>query len=164
MGALYFTESLVDEQDQKALNNIDEFGCHVMKVMEGEEQPEFTYSIGINKKQNKPDVLIVGLNNDLAHSVVNNYKDRLLAGESFEPGKYYSDFLGDFDVCFVEVDISHYKEYLGWGLWLHNGESFKVLQMIWPTTTGLWPWDSDTSDFYNWAQPILNQSGMLSKI
>ena len=99
----------MDERDQRALNNIDEFGCHVMKVMEGENQPAFTYSIGINKKQSKPDLLIVGLDNNLAHSIVNNYKDRLLAGETFIPGKLYADFLGDFDVCFIEVDKSHYK-------------------------------------------------------
>ena len=34
-------------------NNIEHFGCHVLKVMEGEDAPEFTYSIGINKKQKK---------------------------------------------------------------------------------------------------------------
>lgn len=154
----------MDEQDRKALDNIEEFGCHILKVMEGEEEPQFTYSIGINKKQNKPELIIVGLDNELAHSMVNNYKNRLLAGEVFESGKYYSDFLEGFDVCFTEVDKSHYKEYLGWGLWLHNGDDFNVLQLIWPTTKGLWPWDNDKSEFYEWAQPILNKSGVLSKI
>ena len=88
----------------------------------------------------------------------------MLAGETFETGKFYSDFLGNFDVCFIEVDKSHYKEYLGWGLWLNNGDDFKMLQLIWPTTDGIWPWDEDKSEYYSWAQPILNQNGVLSKI
>ena len=155
---------IMNEQDQVALNNIEHFGCHVLKVMQGEDAPEFTYSIGINKKQKKPDLIILGLDNSLAHSMINNYKDRLLKGEVFEVGKFYSDFLEGFDVTFIDVDSSHYKEYLGYGLWLHNGSNFKMLQMVWPTTKGLWPWDEGTSDYYQWAQPILNKTGIIEKV
>ena len=154
----------LDKNDQKALDDIEKFGCHVLNVMEGEGQPEFSYSIGIGKQQSKPDLIIVGLKRKLAHSIINNYKERLLAGESFETGKYYSDFLGDFDVCFVAVDKSHYKEYLGWGLWLNEGDDFEMLQLVWPTTDGVWPWDTNKSEFYEWAQPILNGEGVLCEI
>ena len=154
----------MDERDQKALKDIEEYGCHVLNVMEGDGEPSFTYSIGINKKQNKPDVVILGLKSELAHSMANNYKNRLLEGETFEEGKFYSDFLGDFDVCFVKVSKKFYDEYFGWGLWLHDGNDFEVLQIVWPTTNGTWPWDEDKSDFYKWAQPILNESGHLSEI
>ena len=154
----------MDERDQKALDDIENFGFHVINVMEGEDSPQFTYSIGINQKQGMPDLIVIGLKHKLAHSIINNYKDRLLAGESFENGKFYSDFLGEFDVTFIEVHQKHYKEYLGWGLWLNNGDNFKMLQLVWPTTDGVWPWDSEKSDFYKWAQPILNENGVLSKI
>jgi hypothetical protein len=154
----------MDERDQKALDDIEEYGCHVMNVMEGDDEPSFTYSIGINKKQNKPDVVILGLKSELAHSMANNYKNRLLDGEVFEPGNYYSDFLGDFDVCFVKVSKKYFKEYFGWGLWLHKGDDFEMLQMVWPTTDGVWPWGENKSDFYKWAQPILNEDGVLNEI
>jgi hypothetical protein len=154
----------VDNEDQKAHDDIEQFGCHVINVMEGEEEPQFTYSIGINKKQDKPDLIIVGLKRELAHSVINNYKDRLLDGETFETGVFYSGFLGNFDVCFIEVDKSHYKDHFGWGLWLHEGDNFNVLQLVWPTTDGQWPWSTEKSDFYKWAQPILNDSGTLYEI
>lgn len=154
----------MDERDQKALDDIEEYGCHVLNVMEGEGEPSFTYSIGINKVQDKPDVVVFGLKTELAHSMVNNYKDRLLKGESFEPGKYYSDFLSDFEVCFIKVAKKHFEEYFGWGMWLHGGENFEVLQIVWPTTDGVWPWHKERSDFYKWAQPILNDDGMLSEI
>lgn len=98
----------MENNEIKALSDIEEFGCHVIKVMEGEGEPSFTYSIGINKEQNQPDVVILGLAHELTHLMVNNYKDRLLAGEVFEPGKIYSDFLEGFDICFVEVSKKHY--------------------------------------------------------
>ncbi len=154
----------MDENDQKALDNIAKYGCHVLNIMEGEGEPSFSYSIGIGKQQGKPDLIVVGLKSDLAHLIINNYKDRLLAGDSFEPGKYYSDFLGDFDVCFILVDKAHYKEFLGWGLWLNNGDEFEMLQLVWPTTTGVWPWNPDKSETYEWAQPILNRNGVLNEI
>ncbi len=154
----------MNEQDKKVLADIEEFGCHVLNVIEDEDEPSFTYSIGINKKQNRPDIVILGLKNELAHSMANDYKNRLLNGEVFEPGKLYQDFLGDFDVCFINVAKKHFKEYFGWGLWLHDGDDFEVMQMVWPTTEGVWPWDSGKSEFYAWAQPILNESGELNGI
>jgi len=154
----------LDDRDQKALNDIDEYGCHVLNVFEGEEAPSFTYSIGINKKQNRPDVVILGLKTEIAHAMVNNYKDRLLSGEVFEAGKLYADFLANFDVTFVKVAKKHYKEYFGWGLWLHDGSDFEMMQMVWPTTDGLWPWSEDKSEFYQWAQPILNENGVLNEV
>lgn len=154
----------MDDRDKKALSDIEEYGCHVLKVAEGEGEPSFTYSIGINKKQNKPDLVIMGLKTELAHSMANNYKNRLLSGEVFESGKFYPDFLENFDVCFVQVAKKHYKEYFGWGLWLHDGSDFEMLQMVWPTTDGIWPWSEDKSEFYQWAQPILTESGVLNEI
>jgi hypothetical protein len=82
-GALYFTESLVDKNDQKALDDIEEFGCHVIGVMEGEDEPQFSYSIGINQKQNKADLIVVGLKNKLAHSIINNYKKQAASRRVF---------------------------------------------------------------------------------
>ena len=154
----------MDEQEKKALQNIEEYGNHVISVMEGDGYPRFTYSIGINKTQFKPDIIILGLKPELAHSIANNYRDRLLSGEIIKPGKYYSDFIGNFDVVFEKVACKYYKDYFGWARWLHEGDDFEMLQLIWPTTNGVWPWDDDTSEYYNWAQPVLNESGVLDKI
>ncbi len=154
----YFT---LDKQEQKALDDIEKHGCHVLHVMEGEGEPRFAYSIGIEKSIGYPEITIQGLKKDLAHSMINNYNRRLREGEVFEPGRYYSDFIEGFDICFIEVDSKHYKEYFGWANWLYDKKEFRVLQLIWPTVDGVWPWDVDSSEYYKWAQPILNESGKL---
>lgn len=153
----------LDESEKKALSDIDEFGCHILNVFESDDYPNFTYSIGIEKNFNKPELIIIGLKTELAHSVVNNYCARVRDGEHIIPGEYYSDFLEDFKVCFIEVAKKHYKNHFGWANWLYKGNSFKVLQLIFPTTSGSWPWSDDATESFLWWQRVLNEDGRLEK-
>jgi len=88
----------MDEHEQKAIDNIEKFGCHILHVMEEDEYPRFTYSIGIEKTTNKPDLIITGLKREIAHWMINEYQRRVNEGEAFEPTKYYDDFLEGFQV------------------------------------------------------------------
>jgi len=153
----------LNESDQKALDNIKEYGCHILNIMEDEEHPNFSYSIGIEKTRNSPELIIIGLKRDLAQSIISNYCERLEKGEKFKAGKYYSDFIGGFDVCLIEVDLKHYDETFCHAQWLYNGNDFRGLQLIYPTVDGVWPWDPEASESYLWWQTILNESGKLEK-
>lgn len=134
--------------------------------MADNDEPCFTYSIGINKQLQLPDIVIVGLKREIAQWIAQEYNHRLKQGEIFEVGKLYSGFLEGFDICFEKVSKRHYPDYFGWGIWLHQGDKFEVLQLIWPSTAGFWPWDDSnkTSDYYKWAQPILNETGFLEAL
>ena len=154
----------MDEKEKKALSDIKKCGCHVLNIFEEDDLPGFSYSIGIKQSEGVPEVIVYGLKQKLRQYLVNEYNHRVRAGERFMPGRFYPNFLVDFDVTFVEVSVKHYEEHFGWANWLYNGNDFKVLQLVWPTTNGVWPWDAEISDYYNWAQPILNESGSLQKI
>jgi len=95
------------------------------------------------------------LKQELAHWMINEYNNRVKAGEVFEPNKYYSGFLENFDVTFREVEKQHYPEYFGWARWLYKGDNFSVLQLIYPSTSGFWPWDTEAPDDYTWCIPRL---------
>ena len=101
----------MDEYEQKALDDIENHGCHILHVMEEDDYPCFTYSIGIEKTTNKPDLIIIGLKREIAHWMINEYRQRITKGEVFEPMEFYKDFLEGFDITFVQVDNKHYKEY-----------------------------------------------------
>ena len=148
----------MDEYEQKAIDDIEKFGCHILHVMEEDDYPRFTYSIGIEKKTNKPDLIITGLKREIANWMINEYNRRVIEGEVFESSKYYDDFLEGIQVTFVEVDKKHYKEYFGWGLWYNNGDNFKMLQLVYPSTSGVWPWDEGAPEDFTWFQPLLNAS------
>ena len=141
--------------DEKALADIKEYGCHILHVMEDESGPRFSYSIGIEKTSDHPELIVTGLKRDLAHWIINEYNNRVREGERFEADRPYSGFLGDFDVLFRPVLKEHYEEYFGWGRWLYEGDGFDVYQLIWPSTKGKWPWDSDAPDEYTCFIPLL---------
>ena len=144
-----------EKGNDKALADIEEHGCHILHVMEDDAGPGFSYSIGIEKTSSQPELVVTGLKRDLAHWIINEYKDRVRAGERFEPDNPYSGFLGDFDVLFRPVLKEHYEEYFGWGRWLYEGDDFRVYQLIWPSTKGLWPWDPNAPDDYTYFVPLL---------
>ena len=145
----------MDKSEERALKDIEEFGCHILHVMEEDEYPRFSYSIGIEKSAGQPELIITGLKQDLAHWIINEYNNRIKAGEKFIPGEFYAGFVGNFDVTFKEVEEKHYKEYFGWGRWLYKGNNFKALQLIYPSTSGIWPWEKEAPTDFTWFIPRL---------
>ncbi|MEM1156378.1 MAG: DUF4262 domain-containing protein, partial [Pseudomonadota bacterium] len=123
--------------------------------LEDDEDPGFTYSIGIERRSRQPELIVTGLKPELAHWIVNEYNARVRNGETFFSGGSYSGFLDGFDVAFREVEEKHYTDYLGWANWLYNGGHFRVLQLIYPNIQGIWPWDSIAPDDYTWFLPKL---------
>ena len=148
----------MDKYEQKAIDDIEKYGCHILHVMEENDFPNFSYSIGIEGKIKNPDIIIVGLNKDISHWIINEYNNRLNKGETFEPKEYYDDFLEGFKITFIDVNKKHYKEYFGWGSWYYKGDSFKMVQLIYPTTSNIWPWDKNAPNDFSQNQPLLNAS------
>ena len=145
----------MDDASRKALSNIEEHGCHILHVLEDDEGPRFSYSIGVEKTHGHPDAVILGLKKELAHSLLNEYAGRVSDGEVFEPGEMYSGFLEGFDVCFRLVETKYYRDYFGWGIWLNDGLDFRMLQLVYPSTSGVWPWSPEASDDFLYFQPAL---------
>jgi len=147
----------MDESDRKLLENIEKFGCTVMHIAEEDELPPFSYSVGIQKTSGAPEVIVIGLKREMAHFVVNEYNKRVREGEKFALGKRYAGFLDDFDMEVSEVHRSHYKEYFGYSLWFYEGPNFDVVQLVFPTTSGVWPWEPEASEWFRARQPILSK-------
>ncbi len=132
----------MDSFDQKTLDNIEKFGCAVIHVAAEDDLPLFAYSVGIQKTANAPEVIVIGLKPELAHFVVNEYNRRVRAGERFVPGQWYEGFIGGFPIAIEQVGPEFYEEYFGMNLWLYQGPNFSVYQLVYPSTTGIWPFIS----------------------
>ena len=83
----------MDAGEQKALDDIEAYGCHVIHVLEDEKGPPFSYSVGVQRTSGAPEVMVIGLKRPIAHFVVNEYNRRVRAGERFAPGARYDGFL-----------------------------------------------------------------------
>ena len=149
----------MNESEKKIVENIDNFDCHVTSVFDPNGvEPNFTYSTGLTKTLGVPELIVVGLSPELGHSIVNNYRDRVKAGEVFTNKEFYSDFLEGFDVTFDSVSDENKKEFLLSSVWFYE-EEFEAIQLIFPTTTGVWPWDPDASESFQKLQPSLSGTG-----
>jgi hypothetical protein len=144
----------VDVKEQKALADIEQYGCHIIHVLEDEKGPPFSYSVGVQKSSGVPEVIVIGLKRPVAQFVINEYNRRIRAGERFEAGTRHEGFLEGFSVQFEIVAPEHF-DYFGWDWWYYDGNCFDVLQIIYPTTIGIWPWDPTASESFRKRQPIL---------
>ncbi len=59
------------EADARALANIEKYGLHVISVLGDDEHTPFTYSIGIEQSLGMPELIMIGLKSDVAHSAIN---------------------------------------------------------------------------------------------
>ncbi|TPI23419.1 DUF4262 domain-containing protein [Mesorhizobium sp. B4-1-1] len=146
-----------DAEEAKALADIEEYGCHILYVLEEDEHPPFAYSVGIEHNFGVPELVVIGHKPDLSLTIINEYCRRVRGGERFSVGARASGFLGGgFDCQFGAVHPDHYPEYFGWDIWFYDGPDFRIVQLIFPTTSGIWPWDVEADEWFRERQPLLD--------
>ena len=147
----------MDAGERKALADIKQYGCHVIHVLAEDELPPFAYSVGIQRSSGAPELIVIGLKRPLSHFIVNEYNRRVRAGTRFAPGQRAAGFIEGFDCEFRAVHPSRHRDYMGWDMWLYDGKPFDALQLIYPTTSGVWPWDAAADEWLRVWQPLLEQ-------
>ena len=76
----------MNEYERNILADIDEYGCSVTSVIDPNgNEPPFSYSIGIAKSSDAPELIVVGLDSKISHWLINEYNRRVKAGERFLP-------------------------------------------------------------------------------
>ncbi len=77
-------------------------------------------------------------------------------GRVFEAGKEYDGILRDLTVYFGRVEKQHYDEHFGQAQIYHGSDDeFEVLQLVWPDSTGKFPWQEGFEEKLRKAQPLL---------
>lgn len=146
----------MDEYERNIHAHIEKHGCSVTSVFDAKgEEPPFSYSIGIATTTTAPELIVIGLNKDIGHWLINEYNRRVKAGESFVPGTLYSGFLEGHSIQFGVVARENRAHYMRSTYWLHGNADFDALQLIWPSVEGIWPWDPEASDWFRSQQPLL---------
>ncbi len=146
----------MNDYHNNILEHIEKFGCSVTSVFDPDnEKPPYSYSIGIARSCGAPELIVVGLNQDLGHDLVNVYNDKVQTGKRFELGVEYQDFLEDFPIQFAQVMRKYRERYMLSTSWLYGGPEFEALQLIWPSTSGIWPWQSEAPNWLCDIQPLL---------
>ncbi|WP_206520443.1 MULTISPECIES: DUF4262 domain-containing protein [unclassified Mesorhizobium] len=102
-----------DPDEAKTLADIEEYGCHILYVLEDDEHPPFAYSVGIEYNFKAPELVVIGLKPELSQTISNEYCRRVRSGERFNVGERAPGFLGGgFDCQFGAV----HPDLFGWDL------------------------------------------------
>ncbi|WP_277675745.1 DUF4262 domain-containing protein [Saccharopolyspora rectivirgula] len=151
----------MDENLRKWLvDTADEHGAAVLHVPGDDQRAPFAFSVGAWRRFGKAEVVVLGLPQEVAHTVVNTYVQRVGAGEKFVPGQLYDRFLRDLPVTFEKVAKQHYPEYFGSAFLVYGGDDFPAVQLIVPSPDeGKFPWEQDAPEGFATYQPVLTESG-----
>jgi hypothetical protein len=130
-----------DKLEIKLLNDIEKYGLQVMRVLNEGASPGFSYSIGLFK----------------TYILINNMAEDIKNGNVFEPLNYYTGILGDFKCYIVKVRPTNYDGYVGQAQRYYKNDDFPIVQCVYPTTKGIYPWEKSWPESIKDLQPILGE-------
>ncbi len=85
-----------------------------------------SYSIGLYKTYQHPEIIMIGLKQELMHVVINNLAEDIKNGKRYQAYSWSPDVLDGFECYFIEVDKSNYDAYVGGDVWLYDGDDFPL--------------------------------------
>ncbi|WP_216328551.1 DUF4262 domain-containing protein [Deinococcus aestuarii] len=143
--------------DRRLIDGIRTHGWYVLKVPADEEGPSFAFTVGLWANYGHPEIIMVGLDLDLMHLVLNIAGDEVKTGhQRFEDGRQYRNSWRATIALLSESRRSISKEYLGTAMWLYRQQPFAALQCVWPDKQGLYPWQNGFNPEWRDLQPVLN--------
>lgn len=153
-----FTSADKAANDRRVAADVERHGCHVVSVFDPDDrEPTFSYSIGIGRSAGAPEAIVIGLKPSLGHSMINGYCRRVRAGEVFERGRLYEGFLEDFPNYIEPVRLRRHEPCTLGCTRFYGDEPYAVVQLVWPSTRGVWPWQKAASDWLRHHQPMLGR-------
>jgi len=145
----------------KIAKDIARAGWAAVGVMPTEDEPidPFTYTIGLFRSYDHPELIITGMHGETAHAVLAMLiEDGIDAGASYEAGQEYPDLLAgrnrNYPAAFRQVTQANIEDKLAIaGRW-NAFEEFPALQLVYPDPAGKFPWEDGYDRRH--IQPLLS--------
>jgi hypothetical protein len=119
-------------------SGIAEYGHMVQYVGSTEDEPDWSYTIGLHA-DGLPELIIVGgLSMEGQHAVLNDLAARLRSGEELPIGGRDPSVLEGFDVTYLDVVDTATQDF---AVALRLQSEFRALQAIWPDRGNRFPWE-----------------------
>lgn len=108
--------------DAKLLADVQEYGWHVVRVLEKGDTPGWAFSIGLYKNFHHPEI-VVGLNEDLMYYLINDIGEEVRKGKTFQVGGLYRDLIESYACTFKPVNQVWYRDFLGYANWFYKNQA-----------------------------------------
>lgn len=144
-------------EDDDIAESVQTHGWHCIAVEGTDDEPGFTYTIGLCATFGHPEIVIVGLSPRLAHQLSSALVDDLGKGIVCRPGQPRTDLLEGYAVDFRPVDRSHIETRLGYAMAFYrsNPSALTALQLFWPDKRGRFPFELECDPDVARVQPRL---------
>jgi len=101
---------MLDEAEQRLLDDIANFGWHLIAINVSEHGPAFVYSIGMMETLGHPEIIMFGLDIKLMGSVLNDMGAQIREGRRFAELGLFEDILRGYACNVIRVDPGRHPE------------------------------------------------------
>lgn len=154
----------LDPLEQRCIDHIRDYGCHIVHVLPDEQDDGFSYSVGLYARFGHPEIVVFGQKETWRAAIINAISDGVQAGKRYASDRDYDDLIANYVARFRDVPLCAYPEFFGWAIWYYNRfldlVTFPVLQCVWPDMQSRWPWNEGYEAGY--SQPVLDMYDWIS--
>ena len=120
-----------------------------------DEHPPISYTIGMEKNFDSPEIIIYGLPTQSSRIMLNAIKDKLKDGWKIEYNKRIPGIAHDYDTIFIDFPPDKVKEIFKMTLWYYRDTPFRTAQAVWPDENNIFPWEGGYDEgFRNYQHNI----------
>ena len=152
-----------NDYERGVLKNVEQFGWHCTSVTRGGRDDDFvpfSYTVGLFERFGASELILFGLDGDVAHSIFSIYANRLWVNDPIPLDQPCSDLIQNYSCAFVAVPRDLYNEYVFSALWFYAEVEFPLHQLVWPDPDGSYPWNPSASPDFLLQQPVLALRGV----
>jgi hypothetical protein len=144
--------------DAKLIEDIKKFGWVVMSIKSTTYLPSFSYTVGLWKHFNHPELIAFGMTLPTLQAILNVGGEVARSGERLETGREYNIFFENGNAQLLAVDPGNLKDYFGYAIWYNGTGEFPALQLVWTDENHKYPWESNFNYDFIYRQPLLDRN------
>jgi hypothetical protein len=143
------------DADRTLVRDVADHGWHVMNVLAEGGAHGWSFTIGLHRTFDHPEIAVFGLPKEVANPALNFIGEGIRGGRRFVPGELYFELLEGVLCTFRPIAPVWYRTFLGHALWFYGGAPFPALQLVWPDKSQRFPCDEGFRQEWRDAQPLL---------
>jgi hypothetical protein len=144
----------LEADEAKLLDDIEKYGCHIIQVRPEHGILGWSYTIGICDVLKQPELIVVGLKDNTAQSLLNEAAHRLEKGVNLLQGTQV-DLLANVECEFKQVANRWLRQLMGYAIWFYDGDEFPALQCVYPDLNNRLPWQEGFDLSWRGRQALL---------
>jgi Domain of unknown function (DUF4262) len=153
----------LNKHELNFVENIRKHGWVATHVSSDNDGPGFSYTTGFYLKFDFPELILFSLRGPVAHDTFWYIYRELETGRRFPTGEPLDHVFENAAALLLPVSTDQYRAHLGWSRWFYGSDDFQCLQLVFPDSSGQFPWPPHSAESFRATQPDLtsgNWSGL----